>query len=274
MKKLLFSSMLVLSLGLAACGSSDGDKTKVPASEKSAEAKTISDGDIAKLYTSPKKYKDYNYSFIGKVFITPEKDDDGVYLQVYADPQKSEHNTLVAFEDPNFEVNDGDYVKIDGIVKDEFKGENMLGGSVVAPLITAKSIEVISYVDAVAPTIATLTSGEEINQHGFVVKVDKIEFAKPHTRLYLTVTNNTKDKISFFSHNVKLVSNGTQFEEETDYDADLPSIQSEILPGVSSSGVITFPAIDASTTTLQVNAEGYSDNYNLDIKPFIFTVGK
>lgn len=148
--------MLVLSLGLAACGSSDESTTKVPASEKSAETKTISEGDIAKLYTSPKKYKDFNYSFIGKVFITPEKDDDGVYLQVYADPQNSEHNTIVAFEDPDFEVNDGDYVKIDGIVKDEFKGENMLGGSVIAPLITAKSIEVISYVDAVAPTIETL----------------------------------------------------------------------------------------------------------------------
>lgn len=268
--------MLILSLGLAACGSGEGEKTEVSASNKSEETakKTISDGDIAKLYTSPKKYKGYSYSFVGKVFITPEKDDKGIYLQVYADPQNAEHNTIVAFEDPDFEVSEGDYVKIDGVIEDEFEGENMLGGSVIAPLMTAESIEVLSYIDAVAPTIETLNSGEEIDQHGFVVKVDKIEFAKPHTRLYLTVTNNTQDNISFFSHNVKLVSNGTQYEEETDYDANLPSVQSDILPGVSSSGVITFPALDASTTELQVHADGYSDNYEIDIKPFIFKVSK
>lgn len=275
MKKLIFSSMLILSLGLAACGDSE-EKTEVSASSKSEETvkKTITDGDIAKLYTSPKKYKGYSYSFVGKVFITPEKDDDGIYLQVYADPQNSEHNTLVAFDDPDFEVNDGDYVKIDGVIKDEYEGENMLGGTVIAPVMNANSIEVLSYIDAVAPTIETLNSGEEIDQHGFVVKVDKIEFAKPHTRLYLTVTNNSQDNISFFSHSVKLVSNGTQYEEETDYDANLPSIQTDILPGVSSSGVITFPAMDSSTAELQVHAEGYSDNYEIDIKPFVFKVSK
>lgn len=275
MKKIIFSSMFVLSLGLAACGDGE-EKTEVSASNKSEETakKTISDGDIAKLYTSPKDYKGYSYSFTGKVFITPEKDDKGIYLQVYADPQNSAHNTLVAFDDPNFEVNDGDYVKIDGVIKDEYEGENMLGGTVIAPVMNAKSIEVLSYIDAVAPTIDTLNSGEEIDQHGFVVKVDKIEFAKPHTRLYLTVTNNTQNNISFFSHSVKLVSNGTQYEEETDYDANLPSVQSDILPGISSSGVITFPAIDSSTTELQVHAEGYSDNYEIDIKPFVLKVSK
>lgn len=275
MKKLVFSSMLILSLGLAACGN-DEEKKEVSASNSTEETskKTINDGDIAKLYTSPKNYKGYNYSFVGKVFITPEKDDDGVYLQVFADPQNSEYNTLVAFNDPNFEVSEGDYIKVDGVVKDEFSGENMMGGSVVAPLINAKSIEVLSYIDAVAPTIETLTSGEEIDQHGFVVKLDKIEFAKPHTRLYLTVTNNTQDKISFYSHNVKLVSNGTQLEEETDYEANLPSIQSDILPGISTSGIITFPAMDSSITEIQVHAEGYSDNYDIDIKPFVFTIKK
>ena len=276
MKKLVFSSMLILSLGLAACGNGE-EKKEVSASSKATEEtskKTISDGDIAKLYTSPKDYKGYNYNFVGKVFITPEKDDKGIYLQVYANPQNSDYNTIVAFEDPNFEVNEGDYVKIDGVVEDVFKGENMLGGSVTAPLMRAKSIEVLSYIDAVAPTLETITSGEEIDQHGFVVKVDKIEFAKPHTRLYLTVTNNTQDNISFYSHNVKLVSNGTQVEEETDYEANLPSVQSDILPGVSSSGVITFPAMDSSITELQVHADGYSDNYELDIKPFVFSVKK
>ena len=274
MKKMFFSASLILVLVLAACG--DNEEKVNSDSNKTAEnsKKTIEDGDVAKLYTAPKKFKGYNYSFTGKVFTTPEKDDDAVYIQVWADPKNSEYNTLVAYEDPNFEVADGDYVKIDGVIEDEYEGENMLGGTVVAPVMTATKLEVLSYVDAAAPTLDTLATGETIDQHGFVVEIEKIEFAEPHTRLYLTVTNNTNDNISFFTHSLKLVSNGTQYEEEYDYEAELPELQSDVLPGISTSGVITFPSMDPATTELQVHAEGYSDNYDLDIKPFTFNITK
>lgn len=281
MKKLLFSMALILVLGLAACNSDEGkvnNSETNKTSEKSVTAeksnKTIEDGDVAKLYTSPKKFKGYNYSFTGKIFTTPEKDDDAVYLQLWADPENSEYNTLVGYEDPNLEVADGDYVKVVGVIEDVYEGENMMGGTLIAPVIKATSVEVLSYVDAVAPTLETLATGETIDQHGFVVQVEKIEFAEPHTRLYVTVTNNTKDSISFFSHSIKIVSNGKQFEEEYDYEADLPELQSDILPGVSTSGVITFPTMDPTTTELQVHAEGYSNNYELDIEPFVIKVTK
>lgn len=275
MKKILLSSILVLSIGLGACS---GDEEKANDSETKGTAetsnKTIEDADVAKLYTSPKKFKGYNYSFTGKVFTTPEKDEDGVYLQVWADPKNSEYNTLIGFEDPNFEVADGDYVKVVGVVEKEYEGENMMGGTLLAPVIKATSVEVLSYVDAVAPTIETLATGETIDQHGFVVQVEKIEFAEPHTRLYVTVTNNSNDNISFFAHSLKLVSNGKQYEGEYDYEANLPELQSDVLPGISTSGVITFPSMDPATTELQVHAEGYSDNYDLDIKPFVFNITK
>lgn len=276
-KNLFFITALIMTLILAACGSEEAKSTE---KEKTVETsgtttnKTIEDGDVAKLFTSPKKFKGYNYSFVGKVFVTPEKDDDGVYLQVFADPKNSEYNTIVGFGDPNIEVAEGDYVKVDGVIEDEFEGENMMGGTVLAPVIQANSLEVLSYVDAVAPTVATLTTGDTVDQNGFVVKVEKIEFAEPHTRLYLTVTNNSNDNISFYSHSVKLVSNGSQYEEEYDYEAGLPELQSDVLPGVSTSGVITFPAMDPAITELQVHAEGYSENYDIEIKPFVFTVKK
>lgn len=277
MRKLLFISIILITLILGACGSNDEKSTNNEGKNEdsnASEGKIIEESDIAKLYTSPKKFKGYSYSFVGKVFSTPEKDNDGVYLQIFADPKNSEYNTIVAFQDPNFEVNDGDYVKVDGVIEDEFEGENMLGGAVTAPVMRATSLEVLSYIDALAPTLETLATGETIDQHGFVVQVDKIEFAEPHTRLYVTVTNNTNDNISFFSHSIKLVSNGTQYEEESDYEADFPDLQSDILPGISTSGVVTFPALDPATTEIQVHAEGYSQNYEIDIEPFIFKVTK
>lgn len=275
MKELLILFATIFLLG--ACGSNEeknsNEGKKVETSSAVTE-KIIQDGDVAKLYTSPKNYKGYNYSFIGKVFTTPEKDEDGVYLQVFADPKNSEYNTIVAFEDSNFEVSDGDYVKVDGIVEGVFEGENMLGGAVTAPVLRATSLEVLSYIDALAPTIATLKTSEAIDQNGFVVQIEKIEFAEPHTRVYVTVTNNTNDNISFYSHSIKLVSNGKQFDETYEYEADLPELQSDLLPGITTSGVVTFQTIDPETTELQVHADGYSSNYEIDIEPFVFTVTK
>ncbi|NME07360.1 hypothetical protein [Psychrobacillus sp. BL-248-WT-3] len=271
MKKFLLIPIVFTFILLGACSSEDDTK---PAKDTNTSSKTIEENDIAKLYTTPKEFKGYNYNFVGQVFTTPEKDNKGVYLQVYADSKNYEYNTLVSYEDPNFKVADGDYVKVSGVIEDEFEGENMLGGVVTAPVMRATSLEVLSYEEAVAPAISSLNTGDTIDQNGFVVQVEKIEFAEPHTRLFVTVTNNTNDNISFYSHSIKLISNGTQYEEETDYDADFPDLQSDILPGITTSGVITFPSMDSSITELQVHAEGYSDNYDVDIKPFVFTITK
>lgn len=274
MKKLLYIGALSALL-LAACGDSgDSGSTDSSANEKEVSGKVISDADIQKLYTDPGKYKGYEYEFVGKVFTTPEKDDDGLYLQVWADPEKSEYNTLVAYPKTDVDIDEGDYVKVTSKVKKVYEGENMLGGKVVAPVVTASALEVLDYAAAVAPTLETIEVNKEIDQHGFLLKVEKIEIAEPHTRLYVTVTNNSNDKISFYSHNVKLINGGTQLEEETDYEADYPEVQSDILPGVTTSGIITFPAIDVGTSALKIHAEGYSDNYELDFVPFVFDVAK
>lgn len=274
LKKLLYLGALSVLL-LAGCGDSNSnDKDKSATEVETSNGKIITEGDIQKLYTDPKKYKGYQYDFIGKVFTTPEKDEDGVYLQVWADHENSELNTIVFYADPNFVISGEEYIQVSSTVKDAFEGENMLGGKVTAPTVTASELKIIDYATAVAPTISTIDVNETIDQHGFSVTVEKIEFAKPHTRVYLSITNNTQDNISFFSHSVKLVTNGSQYEEEYFYGADYPELQSDILPGVTTSGIITFDAMDSETTELQIHADGYSDDYDLDINPFVFNISK
>lgn len=233
MKKLLYVGVL-FTLLLAACGDSNSSNSESNTDGKTGteetNSKVITGEDIQKLYTDPKKFKGYQYDFVGKVFTTPEKDDDGVYLQVWADHENSELNTLVFYEDPLFEVQSDSYVKVSSTVKDVFEGENMLGGKVTAPIVSANSLEVLDYATAVAPTISTIEVNETIDQHGFLVKVEKIEIAKPHTRVYLSVTNNSEDNISFYQHNVKLVLDGRQLDEEYFYEADYPKLQSDLLP--------------------------------------------
>src|SRR5699024_5207514 len=165
-------------------------------------------------------------------------------------------NAIVGIEDPSIDVAVDDYVRVKGIVKDGVEGQNAFGGTVNAPTVLAETIEIVDYVTAVSPTIEMIDVDESQDQHGYVVHVDKIEIAENMTRLYATVTNNTDDEISFYSFNAKLLIDSEQLEEEMFYDTGLPELQSDILPGIETEGVILFPPIDPETESLTFHAEG------------------
>ncbi|WP_339062070.1 hypothetical protein [Tepidibacillus marianensis] len=113
---------------------------------------------------------------------------------------------------------------------------------------------------------------KEVNQHGAVVKLKKIEIAKEETRIYVSVTNQSKDKFNFYQFNTKMVMNNKQFEIEDNFEANYPEVQIEILSGVTSEGIISFPALGVETGTIKVLLEGQSENYMVDFKPYGFTV--
>ena len=87
----------------------------------------------------------------------------------------------------------------------------------------------------------------------------------------MTAQNNTGDKFSIYTYSAKVVQNGSQYECESNYEANYEEISSDLLPGVSSSGIICFPKID-SATSFQVFIEGNSSNWELDFEPFVFDV--
>jgi hypothetical protein len=60
--------------------------------------------------------------------------------------------------------------------------------------------------------------------------------------------------------------------EPTDnWDAGYPEIQSDILPGVTTEGIITYPKVP-ETGTIKVYMEASSDNYDLNFSPFEFEI--
>ncbi|WP_175640192.1 hypothetical protein [Metabacillus schmidteae] len=132
-------------------------------------------------------------------------------------------------------------------MEDVFEGENMVGGTISAPMILADSIEKTDYATAFAPAIKTVELKKEIDQHGFVIKVNKIELAETETCVFVNVTNNSKDTISFYSFNSKMTLGGSQLETTDNNEAGYPEVQSEILAGVSSEGILLFAALDSET---------------------------
>ncbi|CAM3679513.1 DUF4352 domain-containing protein [Cytobacillus oceanisediminis] len=266
--------IFILLFSLAACGSestsgSNEEKTNTKDEDKSS-GKLLTKEEFEKMYTDPKKYKGSKVEFYAKVFVEPEKDDDGTYLQVYAN-NNGERNTIVGIGDPDLDVKIDDVILVKGTVEDVFEGENALGGTITAPAIKAESIEKSDYATAFAPALKTVDVNKEIDQHGYIVKLNKIEVAESETRLYVKITNNTDTNISFYSFNAKVVSGNQQFEIQDNYEAGYPEVQSDILPGVESEGIVVFPAIPDSGT-VKVLFEGSSENYELEFKPFEFEV--
>lgn len=269
MKKEIIALLMAstLAFGICACGGGDAPKKSTQEKEK---IEYVKESDILNVFSNPEKYKGKYIKLSGKIFNGPDVEDGYAGYQAYGDIENLENDFVFLIKDDSFKIDD--YVLVDGKITGAFEGENMMGGEIVCPMIDAVKVEKQSYLDAVAPTIKELHSTTpEINQFECKVKVDKVELAENETRVYITATNNSAEKFRIYSFNTKIIQGGTQFEEEGNYEADYPELQSELLPGTTSSGVIVFPAIDPNTN-FQVYTEAENDNYDLDFKPYTFEI--
>ena len=212
----------------------------------------------------------------GQIFVAPEQDEDGIMLQAWHDPQNSQNNFVVWVEGTNntFEIND--FISVDGEITGEIEGENVFGETVSAPMIDADSIEIQSYMDAVAPTTSEITpENASVEQYGITITVDKVEFAENETRIYMTESNASENTFNLYTYMIGIVQNGKQIEQDMSsmsvYEGDYEQLSDNLLPGASSSGILVFPAMDSSVG-FQIHAEGMSDNYEQQFEPFVIDV--
>lgn len=228
----------------------------------------LQDAEIENAYASPDSYAGKYIIIGGKVFGEPEIHEDETYFQMHGDPVNSGKNTIVHLKG-NANVKSGDFVKVDGKIVGSHEYKNMVGGTVTALLIDAKTVTESSYVECCAPTIKEVVLDKTIEQHGYAVTVNKIEFAETETRLYLTVANNGKDNFSVYQSRIKVVQNQKQYEYELNFDADYEKLQTDLLPNTSTSGIVVFPAMDAELG-LKIYCEGFCDDWTTDLNQYVF----
>lgn len=248
--------------------SSSGPQTVTPSAPVPEGA--LSEEEIKQLYADPSLFTGRPIVLTGIVFTTPEKDTDNIYFQMFSDIENYEGNTVVAFADPNLDVKEDCYVRVIGTVGEKFEGESMTGAALSIPTVIASSVEVVSYMDAAAPTLKEVTCNMTQTQEDYTVTVDKVEFAATETRIYVTVSNSGTDNFHLYSFNTKLIQNNNQYEESPNYDADYPEIPSDLLPGATSTGVIVFEPLEQKDFKLYL--EGYSDNYSKDFEPYTYDI--
>lgn len=231
----------------------------------------IKEEQIDKIYSSAKLYAGKNIKLTGQVFNVSYYEDGSFELQMYRDVENADQNTIIVYYGNNVRVKEDDFIKVDGCVIMDYEYENAFGGKISAPAIIAYDVEKVSYIDAVRPTIKEIIVNQTINQKGCKVTVEKVEIAEKETRVYVTVKNSSKYNFNFWEYEAKITQGSKQYEYDSNYDADYEEVQSELLPGIESTGILTFPAINKDKN-FKVVLEGNSDNYNWDIKPYTYTI--
>lgn len=232
--------------------------------------KYIEEEKIDNIYTSAVIYKGMNIKITGQVFNIISNDSDGVQFQMYRDAENNKQNTLIYYPTTNRTIKEGDFVLIDGYIYGDYDYTNSYGGSLSAPCIVAYSVKTKSYKDVVRPTLKEAVLNKSMNKYGVNITIEKVEFAKKETRVYVSVENNSGYEFNLYKYSAKIVQNNSQYEYESNYDADYKELQTEILSGVTTSGVLTFPALSQDDFKLILSCG--SDNYSWHLRDFTFNI--
>ena len=226
--------------------------------------------EIKSLFTTPEDFKHHRVELIGRVFAAPEYGDGVTSLQMWADFANSENNIIVYIVDDEVDVNVDDYVHVVGIVGDVVTGVNGFGAELTVPAVTALEYEVLSYKDAVVPTLQEYEIGQSQTQYDYVITVEKIEFAESETRVYVRVENRGSAVFNLYSFSTIVTQNGRQYGALDNLEADYPEIQSDVYPGVTTEGVIVFPPMEQQD--FQIIFEAYSYDSSEEFEPYVFDI--
>lgn len=228
----------------------------------------LTEEEISYAYANPEEYKGKYVKLYGIVFGEPEISEDSVIFQMYADAENYEKNTVVGFAG-NIDISENDYVFVDGMITGTYEYKNMLGGTIVALEVVTNSVEKSNYIDCCSPTIKKVELNKTIEQKGYSVTLEKVEFSKTETRLYFSVSNNGSANFYLSDYDIKVVQNEKQYECQYNYNAEYPKLQTDLISGTSTSGIVSFPVLD-SESGMKIYCEGYCDDWNIELNEYIF----
>ena len=273
---LIVVALFVL-LVIAGIAISSGDSKKSSSSNKTKatkpEEKEYVDN-IDSVATNPDDYKGKYIKFYG-IVSSVEDADDFYGCQVFVD---LDYNNSVLLEIPKDIMPEAptseDFLSIDAKIEDSRDGQTIMGVDSTWAYLKADSVEKTTYINSFGKADTTWEFADQtIDQSGIKIDVTKVEFAKEETRFYVTVTNNSSDTVNLWTSSAKVIQNGQQKDQTYgNYYENYPEVSSDIIPGVSSSGIMVFDAIDPSA--LQLYIEGASYNWDIELSPFVFDLAQ
>jgi len=224
----------------------------------------------SEVYTNADEYLGYFVNVKGKVFQVMGDDGNTKGIQIWVDPDACEHNLMVYY-DSDVDVKQGDYIVCTAYIDSVTKYKNAYGAELEVPLVYSSDLRKATYMEVMAPaTDEWFFDNLKHENIGYSISIDKVEFSRIETRVYVTVTNNGKATLNVADTIV--VQNGRQFNSQNNYEADYESIPYEIVTGVSCSGIIVFPVLCTEEFTISLDV--YSDEIDEELGAFVFNVSR
>ena len=244
--------------GAVICPENSGPTQSDPNAGSDQSTMRFTKANYALLVGDPNSYKGATVNIVGQIFDV-QQTADGIAFQMWADPANSEWNTIVVAQDTGLNLAQDDYVRVKGIVREEYAGQNAFGGDVSAPLVDAVLVTKTTVVGAAQPATHSLGRAT-YTQAGITVTVQRIDFATNETRVLVFITNNSSSGFSFYDSSAKLIVGGRQYDPT--YSGDYPELSTDLTAGAHTSGYIVFPAV-SSHGGVRMEMEGYSDDSNV-----------
>lgn len=236
----------------------------------SAQKVTFTNDNWALAVTDANHYKGSPVTLFGKIFLDPQRTSDSVAFQMYADAVNNGQNTVVAGLPATSDFKRGDFVKVVGTVYDLLEGTNALNATLRIPRIRADSVVRVSRAEVLAPTVKSVDVGQAQKQFGITITLQKVEFAKTETRVFVKIENAGPAKANAYKSSAKVVQGAKQLETKSVYDSGYPDLPSGMLAGVSAETVLLFDAL--AVAPFRFVWEASSDNYRQQFQPYDWTV--
>lgn len=219
--------------------------------------------------TNPAAYKNKVIQWPAKVFTAPEDGGDTVYLQAYAEDNDKPY--VISYTNPAFEIKEGDYLLVTGVIAGVLDGENAFGANANRIAIKANIVEKSDRTSLFEPEIDSKIISQTNSQNNFTVTADKVVRSKNETRLYVAIKNNSDNEVSLYPSSAKIVQQGKQYEEK--YISEHESLPTTYKPGVTASGSIIFPALNnLNDLTIYLDEPYASGQYELKWSEIVFKI--
>lgn len=243
-------------------------KAEKPATE-SKEA-TIASEEFNQFFENPEEYKYKTITLTGSMLGSPVLVDDLIEFEIFEDANNYKHSAKIIYSDTSITIDDSNYVAIVGTVVDTYETFES-GEFITAPIIKASSIEITTYDKVVEPALAIKEVNQSLTQFNYEVTLERLEYAEEETRLYVTIKNNGTSNFSVYEFDVKAYQDTIEYEHQTNYLANYPSLEYDLAPGATTSGIITLPPLD-SNKQLVIDILGSSNNYDEEFELFEYTI--
>ena len=195
-----------------------------------------------------KDYKGSEVRISGKVSQITEKSQQTTEFTIETAPSEFIGNefmdkTLIGYKGL-IDIKEGNWVKIRGTLYDYVTGHNIMGANLYAPAVVAEECTIITRSEAI-PAIVSIENNDTITQHGLIITLEKIEIAESETRVFISARNESDDKayLSTFG-DIVLVQEGYQTHIKPWLFAKGSELDSSLIPGTKTEGIILFDPID------------------------------